>query len=63
MFWGRHELDNMLSELDQAKESYVILSEETRWIEKQTRERCDEETKRKIEEVNSLISFVRIYDF
>ena len=48
---NRLDLERISSELDQAKESYVVLSEETRWIEKQTRERCDEETRQKIEEV------------
>ena len=51
---NRLDLERISSELDQAKESYVVLSEETRWIEKQTRERCDEETRQKIEEVKKM---------
>lgn len=38
------------TELNEVKESYVALSEESRWIEKQTRERCEEEAKEKMKE-------------
>lgn len=43
----------MTTELNEVKESYVTLSEESRWIEKQTRERCEEEAKEKMKEAQT----------
>ena len=48
---SRHDLEAVTTELDQVKESYVVLSEESRWIEKQTRERCEEEASERMKEV------------
>lgn len=45
----------MTTELNQAKESYVVLSEESRWIEKQTREHCEEEANERLKEVSLCI--------
>ncbi|XP_028402524.1 centrosomal protein of 152 kDa-like [Dendronephthya gigantea] len=46
----RHELQTKTTALDEVKESYVALSEESRWIETQTRERCEKETSEKMKE-------------
>ena len=47
----RLDLKAVSTELGQVKESYVVLSEESRWIEKQTRERCEEEASERMKEV------------
>ena len=47
----RDELEALTTELNRVKESYVVLSEESRWIEKRTEERCEEEANEKIKEV------------
>lgn len=49
----RHEVEVVTTELNEVKESYVALSEESRWIEKQTRERCEEEAREKMKEAQT----------
>lgn len=62
MFFSRRELEIVTADLHQAKESYVVLSEESRWIEKQTRERCEEEANQRMKDVRPNYNFIAIVE-